>query len=893
MPIPFPIPLSGPGVNPYISPVLTTTTPPLRTLQTYVNSDTPYFAPFTGGGGSVVSSFIDASISSLTVSSINGVPPEQLDVADWATFPAVSSFSMQNNSITDVSTITAQHIIVETLTALSTIHAISSISTTTESVQEIVNLSSINGSNVTDFSPASWSLYASQSTVQMAGFDIQNVNDVYASALWATNASTNTQIYNANVGENFAFLTQRSFNLSGDTQTFFTTGGPINGFGLLHLQNNSTIGQILIRNGGILFSDANYGQDYLMSNGFWTSSINCSSINGAEFTTSGVIVSTLATTSISSINGTFSNLATNGFSTIGASIQAGLMSSIQFNPSLGGINIDMGLGQFGGALLGTLGAGIFGALVAVPVTAGTITYGLTKGLASLFEPRPINNIDNNVFETYNYQTQLQVSTLNEQISTIYRFISTIPSTIQINADPINSTISQTNVEVFISTISPPAPVTCIRSIGDPLQTASTPWTYLQSFGQWTPIPEAGLNSNVSTLTLSTLTLAPSTILRSLDLPGGVLEVLENPDTGAYGQVTAQGYTMKDAVGATSNGTFIYSSGTDRPLFIDNGAVSHTLAYTTDIPAPSMNPVVSTLTAQFDVISGGISTGAVACQTIGATGQIVSYNSVSASGSNALDAFAQLAYNFDAPGDALFYGVTSTANAWGKFYVRPDATGVDIINAVGGFQECLLNVGSNGGINLFDANSNLAYFSANTLYASNASLDTVVSQVVSTQTLHTSSINGQVFPIAYASFFSLSTIGNTGVNVVMPTGCEVAQYDVYGNFSNTNSTIIMPYTGTYEINTSIQFACDSSSPENVYFWLQKNGINIPNSASIVGLTKDGNTLGNLSIIEQFSAGDEVAVVWESTETTVSTIHIAGTGNHPDVPSHIISVKQIGL
>jgi hypothetical protein len=304
-------------------------------------------------------------------------------------------------------------------------------------------------------------------------------------------------------------------------------------------------------------------------------------------------------------------------------------------------------------------------------------------------------------------------------------------------------------------------------------------------------------------------------------------------------------------------------------------------------------IASTINVQFDVISGGINTGLIQAQSISATGQIVSFNSISASGSNVDDAFAQLGYNFDAPGDALFYGVTSTANAWGKFYVRPDATGVDIINAVGGFQQCLLNVGSNGGVSFFDANSNLAYFSANTFYASNASLTNVVSEVVSTLTLNTSTINGQQFPIAYASYYSDQTIGSVGANLVNPAFCDIAQYDYYGTFSNTASTIIFPTTGTYEINTSIQFATDTNSPQNVIFWMQRNGVNIANSASIVGCTKDGNTLGTLSIIEQFIAGDTLGVVWQSADTAMSSLSLVASGNYPAVPSHILSVKQIGL
>jgi hypothetical protein len=127
---------------------------------------------------------------------------------------------------------------------------------------------------------------------------------------------------------------------------------------------------------------------------------------------------------------------------------------------------------------------------------------------------------------------------------------------------------------------------------------------------------------------------------------------------------------------------------------------------------------------------------------------------------------------------------------------------------------------------------------------------------------------------------------------MPAGCEVANY-AYGLWSNTPSTIVFPTPGTYEVTTSIQFATDTNTRQNVFFWMKKNGTNIPNSASIVGLTKDGNTLATISLIEQFLTGDELQVVWQSADTNMSSLYLAGTGNYPDIPSNILNVKQIGL
>ena len=899
--------------------------------QTYFATGKTYFALAGQGGGGGTSTFTTASISSLTVSSINGVQVEDLDPGFWSAFPAIQDVDMASFALSSLraietsstlvlqapstlvtgelrvagalqapsfatSSIVASTITANEIVALSTIHAISTISTTTASIHEITNLSSINGSNIDVMQPSQWSLYPAVSSINMSGFDVLNANDVYANALWATNASTNTQIYNANAGENFAFMVQRSFNPGPfDTQTFVLTGGSANGFGIVHLLNNSTIGQMNIRNGGIAFYDSNLNNEYLMSNGFWTSTINCSSINGAEFTLNGITTSTIVTDLVSSANGTFSNLATNGFSTIGASIQQGLMSSIVFNPSLGGINIDLGLGQFGGALIGTLGAGIFGALVAVPVTAGTITYGLTKGLASLFEPRPINNINSNVFETYNYNTQLQVSTLGEQISTVYRFISTIPSTIQINADPTFSTVSETNVEIYISTISSNAPVTCVRSIGDPVQTASTPWTYQQSFGQWVPIPEGGINSNVSTLTLSTLQLGPSTILSGLDLPGGVFTVFEAPATGALGQVLAQGITCGGTYGG-SNGTYLYNPSLDRPLFLDNGAVSHTLAYTTDIPAYNPTPVVSTLTAQFSVDAGSVSTGLIKASGINSDGSITSYNALSAVQTPPAvgSAFAQLVTGLDAPGDASFYGVTSNAVGWGKFRVNP-AGNVDVINAVAGIQQCLLNVGSNGAINLYDPASNVMSFSTNSLWVqningsaypptatlpANATFSTVTASTIGTGFINASSITNTFVLNGADAYFkgqvgvqpSYFSAGGVALSVAGTLQSNAGQVAVTGYGTGSAMMLMNAYDGV--IGGVLQVENNGTDITRLYIGSNGTGmVLVDSNASEYRFADDTFTCGVISTTSLNAYTDMATSTL--TVSTINTIPYAPT------------------
>jgi len=198
------------------------------------------------------------------------------------------------------------------------------------------------------------------------------------------------------------------------------------------------------------------------------STINVSSINGSEFTTTGINVNTLTTAVLSS--------------------QQSYLSTITFNPSLGGVslkpNIDLGMGGFLGGLAGGLGGGIFNALLGGAA--------LTTGIMALTQSRGTNSINSNNYELVNATTQLQFSTLNNQTVSILRLVNSASPNIP-------------GVEFFQSTIISPG-TNCIRSLSDPLNIANPDiaTSTIQAFGQWVPLPTAVVADSVSSLTVSSI-----------------------------------------------------------------------------------------------------------------------------------------------------------------------------------------------------------------------------------------------------------------------------------------------------------------------------------------------------------------------------------------------------
>lgn len=173
----------------------------------------------------------------------------------------------------------------------------------------------------------------------------------------------------------------------------------------------------------------------------------------------------------------------------------------EFNPTFSGdfkLTFDLQLGQAIGGLLGGLGAAVGGAFIGVGTGVGLIVQGLTTGIATIIAGRGDNYINNNVYETINFTSQLQISTIGNAFplySTIFRTVSSV------SADSVPGR------EIFTSTFFNPG-TTCIRTASDPFNLISgnsnLVTSSIQSFGQWIPFA----NSNFSYINLSNTTDQP-------------------------------------------------------------------------------------------------------------------------------------------------------------------------------------------------------------------------------------------------------------------------------------------------------------------------------------------------------------------------------------------------
>lgn len=330
---------------------------------------------------------------------------------------------------------------------------------------------------------------------------------------------------------NQQLITKREFYSTINNLSTFTSVSSLNASSI-----TANVGQF-----STLYTSSLYANTGFFNKFVSTPQLFVSSINGAEFNQNQI--------NISSISGTQ-----------GSFLQT-ILSSIQFNPSFNpgispNFSLNLGLGDGLAALAGAFGVGVMGAAVAVPVTAGTLTYGLVQGINSIITPRTVNNFNPTTYEQINYTSQLEVSTLTSPTTSFFRTLSTIASTIVIN--PAGSTISSINIEKVISTIIP-AGTTCIRTVADPIQLISSPWTYTQAVSQWTPIPSGGGGGGITSTISTNFIVYNGGTTNGVGLTNNIGPGFSNltwlyPVDNTFGYQTINGFTIGQGLNVVNKNT---------------------------------------------------------------------------------------------------------------------------------------------------------------------------------------------------------------------------------------------------------------------------------------------------------------------------------------------------
>jgi hypothetical protein len=147
-------------------------------------------------------------------------------------------------------------------------------------------------------------------------------------------------------------------------------------------------------------------------------------------------------------------------------------------------------------------------------------------------------------------------------------------------------------------------------------------------------------------------------------------------------------------------------------------------------------------------------------------------------------------------------------------------------------------------------------------------------------------------LAYASFFDAGTTDQTG-STTTRTAIKWATASLTGAgvTVSSDSRITLTVTGTYRINTSLQFLNSDNAVRNVDVWFAKNGINIPNSAARLTVPKSsegGTYLAAYEIFEKVVANDYLEMYWRPSNVSAKLHYIAAVAEVPGVSPAIPAI-----
>jgi hypothetical protein len=149
--------------------------------------------------------------------------------------------------------------------------------------------------------------------------------------------------------------------------------------------------------------------------------------------------------------------------------------------------------------------------------------------------------------------------------------------------------------------------------------------------------------------------------------------------------------------------------------------------------------------------------------------------------------------------------------------------------------------------------------------------------------------------AYGSFYDTTTQSGVALTATAITFNSTSlSYNVA--IGSPTSRIVVTRAGIYNLQFSAQISNPSASIDDVTIWVRQNGVNIADSAGIVGTPEkhggiDGHTVIGWNYILQAAANDYFELYWITDSGTTQLLTYPASASHPQAPSMILTVQQV--
>jgi hypothetical protein len=149
--------------------------------------------------------------------------------------------------------------------------------------------------------------------------------------------------------------------------------------------------------------------------------------------------------------------------------------------------------------------------------------------------------------------------------------------------------------------------------------------------------------------------------------------------------------------------------------------------------------------------------------------------------------------------------------------------------------------------------------------------------------------------AYGSFYDTTTQSGVALTATAITfNSTELSYNVA--IGTPTSRFVVTRAGIYNIQFSAEISNPSAAIDDVTIWIRQNGVNLANSAGIVGTPPkhggvNGHTIIGWNYILQAAANDYFELYWITDNGTTQILTYPASASHPQAPSMILTVQQV--
>lgn len=146
---------------------------------------------------------------------------------------------------------------------------------------------------------------------------------------------------------------------------------------------------------------------------------------------------------------------------------------------------------------------------------------------------------------------------------------------------------------------------------------------------------------------------------------------------------------------------------------------------------------------------------------------------------------------------------------------------------------------------------------------------------------------------YGSFYDTTNQTAAAINTAYAVRCQSTAFASGHSLNPTFPTrVYANHQGLYNYQFSLQLTSSNSATSKVWIWYQKNGIDVPNSTTVLTISANGGKLApSWNFVVSMIPNDYFELMWATDSTTVSISAEPATSFAPSVPSLLLSVTQV--